>query len=167
MKGTTVSSKYFAFYYHRVMRGDRKKPKKGMIIDPKEILNIQNEIWKTVADHYINNDGGVYIDHIGYLCHIIVPRQSYVASKYFVRRQSTNGYRYKHIGLEIEKERRYYHLIPHPYLVLKCKKEMIKGKRYRFLYNEVVTRVDVLRMWIMKKVSDVSKLKHLGTKKYS
>ncbi len=74
MKRTSIQSPYFAAYYHRLMK--RKNGfKKGMIRDRGEILRLLSIIWKTVSEHYVEADAGVYVDNVGYLCHVLIPGQ--------------------------------------------------------------------------------------------
>ena len=72
MKRTSIQSPYFAAYYHRLMK--RKNGfKKGMIRDRGEVLRLLSIIWKTVSEHYVEADAGVYVDNVGYLCHVLIP----------------------------------------------------------------------------------------------
>ena len=110
MKRTSIQSPYFAAYYHRLMK--RKNGfKKGMIRDRGEVLRLLSIIWKTVSEHYVEADAGVYVDNVGYLCHVLIPGQRFTVRRDLdiVSRLGTNGYLYNHLAMDFADSKRYYH----------------------------------------------------------
>lgn len=156
MKHSTIYSNYFVSYYHKQMIS-KKGLMKRTIMDRSEVLSLLSLIWKTVSEHYLENDGGVYIDNIGYLCHMIVPHQKFGISRITndVIRMGTNGYKYNHTVLDFSSYKRYYHLVISDYLKKKSKNKMNKGKRYRFLYNEVQAKKHIFKDFQIKNVCDL------------
>lgn len=166
MKTTTISSYYFVSFYHKQMRR-KNGMKKGTISDRDEVLSLLSIIWQTVAEHYLNNDGGVYVEHIGYLCHMMIPGRKFYVSKMTgdVCRMGTNGIKYNHTCLDFGDTKRYFHLELSGYLKSKSKEKMRSGKKYRFLYNEVMAKMGYGRPWKITKVFDDNKLMFKKRKK--
>lgn len=151
--------------------------KKGTIKHGKDILKIQSELWREVAEQYLNNNDGVYLEHIGYLCHVLFDtKPKYIVRKNVrassnteegyefypdVRLMGTNGYRYTHTVLDFADTKRFFHLVLSDYLKSKARKLMGKGKRYRFAYNEVKTKMDLMKTWAMPKVYKDNKIRFL------
>lgn len=148
-----TSSRYFLFYYREWCRRARKKAMK----DDKAIMKIRTLLMETIEEHYLNNEGGVYLENIGYLCHMVVPNRkllSYtgVGTK-FLTRKKMNGFYYKHLCIPIEKKgTKYYNLDLSWLLVKKCKELMEKGVRYRFLYREVIDRTHRVKPWSLIRI---------------
>lgn len=145
MKRTRITSNHFYSFYRRMMRLYKKK--KGLIKDRNDLMDLQSLIWETVADHYLNNEGGVYIDNIGYLCHMMIPCKMLRVSDLFgtLIHGSTNGYKYKHMVLCLDSDKTYFQLDISKALQKKSNDKMSKGKRYKFLYREVMSKIKTLR----------------------
>ena len=142
MKRTSIQSPYFAAYYHRLMK--RKNGfKKGMIRDRGEVLRLLSIIWKTVSEHYVEADAGVYVDNVGYLCHVLIPGQRFTVRRDLdiVSRLGTNGYLYNHLAMDFADSKRYYHFVIQDSLKKKLRVKMNKGRRYRFMYNEILAKI--------------------------
>lgn len=162
MKRTTIQSDFFVAYYHHIYK--RKGGyKKGTISNYDEVLKLLSTIWETVYEHYMETDGGVYIDNIGYLCHPIIPaEQKFIVTKTFdnVIREETNGRAYRHTVLDFAEPKRFYHLVLQEYNRKKAVALMNKGKRYRFMYNEVMAKKHIFNDFKIKKVFEDRRLKH-------
>ena len=50
-------------------------------MDKNDILECQSLIWKVIRDRYLEDEGGVYINNIGYLCHKINPNRKIYLNK--------------------------------------------------------------------------------------
>ena len=153
MKRTSIQSPYFAAYYHRLMK--RKNGfKKGMIRDRGEVLRLLSIIWKTVSEHYVEADAGVYVDNVGYLCHVLIPGQRFTVRRDLdiVSRLGTNGYLYNHLVMDFADSKRYYHFVIQDSLKKKLRVKMNKGRRYRFMYNEILAKRRVFKDFQIKRV---------------
>lgn len=124
------------------MMKQRRIKNRRALSDRDEILKIQALIWETVVEHYIENEGGVYIDNFGYLCHIIRPKKKFIIfrAKNEVARMKTDGYKYDHMVFDFMPVNKYFHVCVLPFLQKKCKMIMNKGRRYKFLYKEVCNK---------------------------
>lgn len=164
MKHTTISSSYFVSYYRRLMRNKRRKDghKRGTLSNCTECLALLSLIWETVAEHYLQNEGGVYIDNIGYLCHMLIPNQRFGIDPITkdIRRINTNGYRYNHTVLDFGDPKRFFHLTLSDYLQKKAKIVMNDGERYRFLYNEVQAKRYAIKDFHVKNVFNPEELRY-------
>lgn len=136
MKKTSIATNYFYSFYKRTMASRRIK-KGRMISDRSKLLKLQSIIWKTVAEHYIENEGGVYLDNFGYLCHIINPKKNFSINHLIgeVRNIHTGGYKYRHTALDFPFFRRYYHLE-----IENSVKRKSRDRKYKFLYREVLAK---------------------------
>lgn len=72
---------------------------------------------------------------------------------------SSNGYRYRHLILDLVDKRRYYHFELSDSLIRQSKVLVSKGRRYRFLYNEVIAKKRIIKDKKVKIVYDKDKLK--------
>lgn len=144
-KGYITFNHFYKFYKDACERNVKKR--KRLVADRTEVQRIQSLLWKTVAEHYINNIGGVYLDDIGYLCHIIRPNRNFVVNKKLgiIKREKTDGYLYKHFVLRFKAGNKYFNLKINNYLVLKCNKFIQQGNRYRFLYREVKAKKRIVK----------------------
>lgn len=161
MKRTSIQSPYFAAYYHRLMK--RKNGfKKGMIRDRGEVLRLLSIIWKTVSEHYVEADAGVYVDNVGYLCHVLIPGQRFTVRRDLdiVSRLGTNGYLYNHLAMDFADSKRYYHFVIQDSLKKKLRVKMNKGRRYRFMYNEILAKRRVFKDFQIKRVFEDKELGH-------
>ena len=104
--------------------------------------NILVVIWKTIAEHYIRNEGGVYLDNIGYLCHIIRPEKKFsIRGKLSKKRVMAGGYGYRHVCLQMEmtrlgRMRHYVSVDISGFMKKQCDAFILKGYKYKFLYRE-------------------------------
>lgn len=78
------------------------KRRKHTIVEKNDILECQSLIWKVIRDKYLDNEGGVYINNIGYLCHKINPNRKIYLNKLTgtINRRGTGGYSYVHTCIE-------------------------------------------------------------------
>lgn len=139
-KRSLFDKKFISFYYH-IMARYRVGIKKT-VFDVKDLRKIQSEIFKTIREHYVNNDGGVYINNLGYFCHMMVPESRMAITPFnkTIRYEHTNGYMFKHLVLDDRKGTGKYYSIFSDVLALVKKESNTKiknGKRYKFLYREV------------------------------
>lgn len=142
MKRARGFSNYFIHYYTLYGNGVNRKTLKGY----SEFREVTTAIWKTVRDHYVHNEGGVYIDNIGYLCHVIRPESkegnAVRLSARMKRRKKRGGFSYRHVSIPIEKTRSAYRqkyavFEPLPVVEMESDEQLLSGERYRFLYREV------------------------------
>lgn len=163
-KVRSLADKRFIAYYHKIMAEESKRAQyKRLILEKSEVMKIQHELWKTVREHYIENEGGVYISNLGYLCHIMRPKRKLFANHISntIIRMQTNGYLFRHVCLDFSPKLQYFHLYKSIIKTVKheCNKRLKKGKRYKFLYNEVIA-------WISNKFR-VRKLRRIDYGKES
>lgn len=152
MKSIKIANVYFVPFYRSLLK-KRAARYKHVLSSKEEILECQSLIWRTVAEHYIENDGGVYINNIGYLCHIICPVRKLSICKITndINRKHTDGYKYTHDCMDFLPKNKYFHLVVQKSLRKKCHDLMNKGKRYKFLYREVQSEMEVFgRNWVHK-----------------
>lgn len=154
-----ITGKAFIEYYRAMMSKYSKYVRKHRELRNKiDVLEVQNTIWETVKEHYINNEGGVNVDHIGYFCHIVRPERKMAISRYKkgIVRAFTNGYIYRHIVLSKFSKDRYFHIYKCVTIDIKnkCKDMMKKGYPYKLFYTEVfVNRPKIFRRKPLKKIS--------------
>lgn len=139
LKRHRMNNQYFVSYYFNLMKS--RGFSKRIIKDRSEVLRLQSIIFKTIKEHYVENEGGVYIDNIGYLCHVIRPNRRFFVNKVAkdVIRFKTDGFKYNHIVLDLFGRKKYFYLYMSDSLKLFIGKRMKKGLRYRFLYREIMT----------------------------
>ena len=65
-KSFKILDQYFLRFYRSIMSKNGKR-RKHTIVDKNDILECQSLIWKVIRDKYLDNEGGVYINNIGYL----------------------------------------------------------------------------------------------------
>lgn len=149
IKKRLITQSDFATFYKKFMK--KRKGRKRVISDRYEICRLQSIIYKTIQEHYLNNEGGVYIDNLGYLCHRIIPHQSFVKSHFGddISKLGTNGYKYRHECLDFlwmkKNHRSYYHLILSGLLQKRCDRLMWDGLKYKFLYREVFAKMKLFK----------------------
>lgn len=147
---TFDSIRNFVPFYRAMMKRSPKR-RKHIILDEKEITRCHSMIWMKVKEHFMEDEGGVYIDNIGYLCHMINrTRNIYLTpfKKRLVNRE-TNGYLYDHVCYDFHPRNQYYHLAFFNPIVERCKAMMKEGLRYKFLYREVTSERSVFgEKWI-------------------
>lgn len=138
MKRSRIKTSYFIPYY-RVFAVERCR-----ISDPVMVRRVVDLLWRTIKKHYVENEGGVYLDNIGYLCHIIKPERKFVLRNSVSKnRVMTGGYGYRHVCLQMEKtvlgRMRYYASVD----LLKslkrlCDRNNARGNKYKFFYREIL-----------------------------
>lgn len=130
----------FAAFYHQLM-GNMKYSKKRLIKDRMEVLRCLSIILKTIAEKYINNEGGVFISNFGYLCHIMKPERKIFINGLTkeVARKSTGGYMYRHLCLDFMPVNQFFHFYFGKAIKCKIAKFMNKGYTYKFLYDIVAS----------------------------
>lgn len=127
--------------FYRSILNQSNLGKSAMIADRKEVLRCQSLIWDVIAKSYLRNDGGVYINNLGYLCHVIRPKARINPNNPYYRkgvnREALEGYRYIHVCYDFNLKNTYFRIEPSERIKLACRIYMNKGKRYKFLYREV------------------------------
>lgn len=142
MKVTTVKSREFAHYYHKMM-SLKKRSKERMIRDRMEVLKIEGAIMDAIQEHFIENEGGVYIEGIGMFAHITCQgrrfRRFYVTDT--ISYEKSGGYAYRHAVIDFTKRKR-----PYQYFMLAKRLSddacafTRKGFKYLFPYREVMEK---------------------------
>lgn len=133
-----VLTNLFPSFYHRSTKS--KKSKDILIKDYDEVRRVHSIIWKTILDHYINNEAGVFLKNLGYLCHIMSPEIKFIKHRQRKRhRQLMDGRVYRHECLDFFPKFKYCHTFISPALSKKIDKDIKDGKKYKFLYNEVLS----------------------------
>ena len=107
-------------------------------------------------------DAGVYVDNVGYLCHVLIPGQRFAVRRDLdiVSRLGTNGYLYNHLAMDFADSKRYYHFVIQDSLKKKLRVKMNKGRRYRFMYNEILAKRRVFKDFQIKRVFEDKELGH-------
>lgn len=124
------------------------KRRKHTIVDKNDILECQSLIWKVIRDKYLDNEGGVYINNIGYLCHKINPNRKIYLNKLTgtINRRGTGGYSYVHTCIDFMPRNKYFHLYISPALNKECRLAMESGRRYKFCTGKLNRRVRYLEL---------------------
>lgn len=141
---------YFVTFYKDYVKYKRH----SVITDRKDVANILCELWKTVGDHFLTNEGGVYLDNIGYICHVIHTKKRY---KYFdneVMENNSDGNRYDCAIIPFRYFNRRWNFSVEVSMALRQSSHKIvkDGYRYRFLYKELKSLLPGRRGWkILKK----------------
>lgn len=106
-----------------------------------DVLRCLSLILKTIAERYINNEGGVFISNFGYLCHIMKPdRKLYInAFTNDIALKHTRGYTYRHLCLDFMPVNQFFHFYVGKALKRKITTFMKKGYTYKFLYDIVTS----------------------------
>ena len=158
-----ITSNYFYSFYREYLKSKRLKP-----ITPREdAVRIQSLLWQVVLEHYMDNEGGVYLDNLGYLCHMIRPRRRFYYNRKFglINHEHTNGYSYRHFCIVIRKSvKRYFNLKLQVSITKRCRYRMNKGLRYRFLYREVNAKLYKKKGWVLKNIYKPEFLKNRSLK---
>ncbi len=150
MESVKIATTYFIPFYRSIM-ARRRSRHRHVISDARDIIECQSLIWKTVADHYLENEGGVYINNIGYLCHVICPVRSLSINRVTgdINRKGTDGYKYTHCCVDFLPRNKFFHLVVQDALKRKSRELMNAGRRYKFLYREVQSEREVFgREWV-------------------
>lgn len=151
-KSFKILDQYFLRFYRSIMSKNGKR-RKHTIVDKNDILECQSLIWKVIRDKYLDNEGGVYINNIGYLCHKINPNRKIYLNKLTgtINRRGTGGYSYVHTCIDFMPRNKYFHLYISPALNKECRLAMKSGRRYKFLYREVESESKVFGVkWVYK-----------------
>lgn len=121
-------------FYRKIMK-NRQRREEYMIKDRKDVCLVHKEIWKAIADAYVENVGGVYLKELGYLCHVLASTKNSPGKA----AQVLYGRRYRHLVLPIKKGRfyGYYFLWLHKPLIKRCDEYVAQGYRYKFLHRGV------------------------------
>lgn len=134
----------FPIFYSAIM--DRKKRTAKRKIKSKRDLNlIHSAIWSTITRLYEESEGGVYIENVGYFCHVIKTHRKWVVNPLTdaPTRPRTNGYPYRHVVLDMGKQRRCYHIFRSIQTHLRKKLGRLSPeKRYKLRFNEVVSYIN-------------------------
>lgn len=151
-KSFKILYQYFLRFYRSIMSKNGKR-RKHTIVDKNDILECQSLIWKVIRDRYLEDEGGVYINNIGYLCHKINPNRKIYLNKLTgtINRRGTGGYSYVHTCIDFMPRNKYFHLYISPALNRECRLAMESGRRYKFLYREVESESKVFGVkWVYK-----------------
>ena len=116
-KSFKILDQYFLRFYRSIMSKNGKR-RKHTIVDKNDILECQSLIWKVIRDRYLEDEGGVYINNIGYLCHKINPNRKIYLNKLTgtINRRGTGGYSYVHTCIDFMPRNKYFHLYISPAL---------------------------------------------------
>ena len=141
---------YFATFYK-----DYAKHKKHSVLkDRKAIGDIAFKLWETVGDHFLTNEGGVYLDNIGYICHVIRTKKTYKFFNNIVADDNADGNSYDSVVMPMRYfNRRWNFSVEISEALRKRSSEAVRdGYRYRFLYKELKSLLPGRRGWkILKK----------------
>lgn len=140
-------------HFYRSMISKNGRRRKHYISDNKDIMECQSLIWKVIRERFEEDEGGTYINNIGYLCHVISPNRRIYLNPVTntINRRGTGGYLYSHTCIDFMPRNRYFHLYIMPELVRKCRRLMNGGRRYKFLYREVESESKVFgTKWVYK-----------------
>ena len=123
----------------------KQLPRKHIIPDRNELAKCQSMIWKAVRRHYLEDEGGVYIHNLGYLCHFIRCWQKFYVNNLSrrIQRRETNGYSYLHFCYDFFPINQFFHLYLDKKLIEESMKKMESGTKYKFLYREVSSEREV------------------------
>lgn len=150
-KKSILGSSFVPFY--RSLTAKKKTKRRHVISDRRDIMQCHSLIWKTIRDHYLENEGGVYINNIGYLCHVIRPVRTLYINPVTkdINRKGTDGYKYSHECMDFMPKNKFFHLVLQPALKKKSRNLMNSGRRYKFLYREVQSECEVFGLkWVHK-----------------
>lgn len=142
MKVTTVKSREFAHYYHKMM-SLQKRSKERMIRDRMEILKVEGAIMDAIEDHFLKNEGGVYIEGIGMFAHITCQgrrfRRFYINDT--IAYEKSGGYAYRSAVIDFSvRKRPYVYFMISGGLSEKAMALVRSGLRYLFPYREVMEK---------------------------
>lgn len=127
----------FGSFYKSYLKG-RKDSEKSVIPRRDDVLVCQSAIWRAIANNYLSNDGGVFIDHVGYLCHMIKPTRAKHQGPFKPKRpRKADGYKYYHFCLNLSDEHAYFTIDLLDSLREAIEDYVERGKRYKFMYREV------------------------------
>lgn len=133
-----TNNKEFYLYYREICASYKKREERA-IKRESEVRSIHLEIWKVISEMYEEAEGGVYIDNLGYFCHVVNPIRSWgVKFKGAIQRMKTNGYMYNHIVLDFKGWTQPYHIYKN--IIYGLNRNMMRltpKKRYKFLINEI------------------------------
>lgn len=157
MKIARIFTNYFWHYYTLFGNGKGR----SVMASYSDFKKVIEAIWKTVRHRYIYNEGGVYIDNIGYLCHIIRPESkpgnSIRISVRNKKRKKKGGYNYRHISIPVGRSRKsvlskYIFLEPLKSIKEESEAVLLAGYRYRFLYREVIEHLRKVHTFRIKRI---------------
>lgn len=141
---------YFVTYYK-----DYARHKKHSVLEDRvAVSRILCELWKTVGDHFLTNEGGVYLDNIGYICHVIRPRKRYGSFNNGIADNNADGNNYDSTVMPMRYfNRRWNFTVEVSEALRTASSNAVKeGYRYRFLYKELKSLLPGRRGWkILKK----------------
>ena len=137
-KATTTS-----FYrYYRIYTKGAYKARRRVMGSPSNVSKIISLFLKLVREHYLYDEGGVYLKKLGYFCTMICPKRSrrmeIVKGNNWTDRTSTNGYYYKHLVLPVKGESYVFTLYDR--LARQKRRLMRQGVRYKFLHRELALK---------------------------
>lgn len=129
------------FYYKRFCRTILKLKPTDIVSKP-EYNKIQGVLWKTIKEHYLNNEGGVCINNLGYFCHLAEIKQQTYAKRVISKYIFTNGYKYVSLLWRFpftKKFQTYYFVMDSivPGFRRERNSRLEYGVRYRFLKREI------------------------------
>ena len=144
---TSIATHKFEGYYYNIYSPKRRNLIKQK--DREDIYKIQSMIWKTIREHYINNEAGLYLQNIGHLCHIVHPKIKFTHAT--VNRNALGGRKYFHICLDGFPKDRYCQIVFNKSLKGDIREAMVdNGKRYKFLFDEIEAHKKNLKRWRLK-----------------
>lgn len=131
--------------FYRSYAKIKQLPRKHIILDRDELMKCHSMIWKAVRKHYLEDEGGVYIHNLGYLCHFIRGWQKFYVNNLSrrIQRRETNGYSYLHFCYDFFPVNQFFHLYLDKILINNAIRKMANGTKYKFLYREVSSEREV------------------------
>ena len=144
-----LNNKEFEKYYEEYIR-KRKIPKERILSNKDDLRKIHNELWKTVQELYVESEGGIYIDNIGYFCHVIQPKRKWRISGLTNRPEMprTNGYRYRHMVIELHDSRNGLYMINNKKIfyhiyksILPHVRDKMNKKKYKLRIKEIASYI--------------------------
>lgn len=136
------------FQYYKKLYKHRKQNKENTIRTRTELLEVNSAIWNAIREDYIDNEGGVFINGMGYFCHVIAPNYRFRISNLTGKLMypNTGGYRYRHTmlnDLPKSQSKVFFHMMHDMKKSVqnKCKELMNKGRRYKFCFNEICSYI--------------------------
>ena len=137
-KTVSIATQKFAHFFRLVMKKSKKRYKRR-VRARQDILQIQSALWMAVRDAYLDNEAGVYIEGLGYLCHVIRPERRFISYKLNsggIIRRMTDGYEYKHCVWWFRPRGEYFHLWLSDYTKALCRSRVREGVEYKLFYKE-------------------------------
>lgn len=156
MESISVHNRKFVVYYRNLI-GRSRYLRRHMIARELDILKCLSLILFVIAKNYVENEGGVFLKRIGYLCHIINPKTKFREYKRTgeICYKRSDGFKYHHICLDnFMTDARMFHLKIQASFKRKIYKMFEEGYRYKFLYRMVLSEDRRTRRAIVRGIKE-------------